>query len=138
MNAPKYLKCAHCGNMLAMVKDSGVPVVCCGDEMKVLVPGTTDASLEKHVPVISIDGNTVTVAVVSVAHPMVPEHYIEWIALVTEQGYQHKYLKPARTPSPSSRLPKATGHRAYEYATSTASGKRTPNRSCRVRALLFN
>lgn len=98
MNTPKYLKCAHCGNMVAMVKDSGVPVVCCGEEMKVLVPGTTDASLEKHVPVISIDGNTVTVAVGSVAHPMVPEHYIEWIALVTEQGYQHKYLKPGEDP----------------------------------------
>ncbi len=82
----KYLVCRHCGNIIAYVKEAGVPIHCCGEEMSELVPGTTDASAEKHVPVISVDGNTVTVTVGSVAHPMLPEHYIEWISLQTKQG----------------------------------------------------
>lgn len=98
MNDPKYLVCKHCGNMVAVIKDSGVPMICCGEEMKELVAGTTDASLEKHVPVITVDGKNITVAVGSVAHPMLPEHYIEWIALVTEKGYQFKSLKPGDEP----------------------------------------
>lgn len=98
MNDPKYLVCKHCGNLVAVIKDSGVPMICCGEEMKELVAGTTDASLEKHVPVITVDGKNITVAVGSVAHPMLPEHYIEWIALVTEKGYQFKSLKPGDEP----------------------------------------
>jgi len=98
MTSQKFLICRHCGNIVAYVRESGVPVVCCGEEMKVLLPGTTDASLEKHVPVISVDGNIVTVAVGSVAHPMVPEHYIQWISLQTTQGNQRKELKPGDAP----------------------------------------
>lgn len=78
----KFLICKHCGNIVAYVKESGVPIVCCGEEMVELIPGTTDASKEKHVPVISIDGNIVTVTVGSVAHPMLPEHYILFVELL--------------------------------------------------------
>ena len=98
MNLPKYLICSHCGNMVSVIKDSGVAMVCCGEEMAELVAGTTDASVEKHVPVIEVDGNTVTVTIGSVEHPMVPEHYIEWISLVTKQGYQRKSLNPGEKP----------------------------------------
>ena len=98
MTNQKFLVCRHCGNIVTYVKESGVPIVCCGEEMAELVAGTTDASLEKHVPVISVDGNTVTVIVGSVAHPMVPEHYIEWISLQTMQGNQRKELKPGDAP----------------------------------------
>ena len=62
---------------------SGVPVVCCGEPMQEIIPGTTDGALEKHVPVIEVEGNKVTVRVGAVEHPMLPEHYIEWIALET-------------------------------------------------------
>ena len=79
----KFYICAHCGNIIAYVKDSGVPVMCCGQKMQEIVPGTTDAAAEKHVPVISVSGNTVTVKVGEVEHPMAAEHYIEWIALET-------------------------------------------------------
>ena len=66
----KFYRCAHCGNIVAYIHDSGVRAVCCGEEMKELVPNTTDAAGEKHVPVIAVDGQTVTVTVGSVEHPM--------------------------------------------------------------------
>ena len=95
----KFLICEHCGNMIAMVKDTGVPVMCCGQKkMTEIVPGTTDAAIEKHVPVISQQGNIVTVTVGSVEHPMIPEHFIEWISLETNKGNQRKLLKPGDEP----------------------------------------
>ena len=94
----KFYICSHCGNIIAYVKDQGVPVMCCGQKMEELVPNTTDAAVEKHVPVISVEGNKVTVKVSSVEHPMVDVHYIEWIALETKQGNQHKTLKPGEKP----------------------------------------
>lgn len=94
----KFLICEHCGNMVAMVKDTGVPVMCCGQKMTEIIPGTTDAAVEKHVPVYTVDGTTVTVSVGSTAHPMLPEHYIEWVSLQTKQGNQRKLLKPGDEP----------------------------------------
>ena len=98
MAAVKFYKCEHCGNIIAKVKDSGVAVVCCGEPMKELVANSTDAAGEKHVPVIAIDGNKVTVTVGEVEHPMLDAHYIEWICLVTEQGNQRKCLNPGDKP----------------------------------------
>ena len=94
----KFYRCAHCGNIVAMVKSCGVPVVCCGESMKEIVPGTTDAAVEKHVPVWSVDGNKVRVRVGSVTHPMLPEHYIEWVSIQTKQGNQRKALQPGQAP----------------------------------------
>ena len=94
----KYYVCAHCGNIIEKVKDAGVPVMCCGQKMEELVPGTTDASVEKHVPVWTVEGNKVIVDVGSVEHPMIPEHYIEWVSLETKQGTQRKHLKPGQAP----------------------------------------
>ncbi len=91
-------KCEHCGNIIAYLKDSGVRVQCCGEEMKPLVPNTTDAAGEKHVPVIAVDGTTVTVTVGAVEHPMLDAHYIEWILLETKEGRQRKTLKPSEKP----------------------------------------
>lgn len=94
----KFYICEHCGNIIAKVKDAGVPVVCCGEKMKELVPNTEDAAQEKHVPVCEVKGNIVEVTVGSVEHPMVEEHYIEWIALQTDKGNQRKALKPGEAP----------------------------------------
>jgi len=94
----KFYVCRHCGNIIAKVKDSGVKVVCCGEEMQELVPNTVDAAKEKHVPVISVSGNIVTVEVGSVAHPMTEEHYIQWICLDTKDGRQRKVLQPGDAP----------------------------------------
>ena len=79
----KFYICSHCGNIIAYVKSSGVPVMGCGEKMQELVANTTDAAVEKHVPVVTVDGQKVTVTVGSAEHPMTPEHYIQWIALAT-------------------------------------------------------
>ena len=91
-------RCEHCGNIIAHINDSGIRCVCCGEEMKPLVPNTTDAAGEKHVPVIQVDGKTVTVTVGSVEHPMLDAHYIQWIMLETKEGRQRKVLKPGDKP----------------------------------------
>lgn len=94
----KFFICEHCGNIITYVKDSGVPVVCCGEKMKEIMPGVIDASREKHVPVVVVEGNVVVIKVGSVDHPMIPAHYIEWISILTEQGSQLKYLNPGDSP----------------------------------------
>ena len=112
----KFYKCEICGNMVEVVKSSGVPMMCCGQKMSEMVPGTTDASVEKHVPVIKVDGNKVNVFVGSAEHPMVEEHFIQWIALETKQGVQRKALVPGAAPSADFVL--ADGDEvvaAYEY-----------------------
>ena len=95
----KFYKCSHCGNIVAYVQDNGPKVVCCGEEMKEMVANATDAATEKHVPVVTVDGNQVTVSVGSVTHPMEEKHYIQWISLQTEQGNQRKALKPGQEPT---------------------------------------
>ena len=94
----KFYKCKICGKIIAMVEETGVPTVCCGESMTELVPNTTDAAVEKHVPVIAQKGNIVEVTVGSVEHPMTPEHYIPWIAIQTKTGNQRKALKPGNPP----------------------------------------
>ncbi len=94
----KFFVCPHCGNIIAMVKDSGVPVVCCGQKMEEIIPGTVEASHEKHIPVYSVNGNMVSVKVGSIDHPMLPEHHIEWVSLQTKAGNQRKCLTPGSAP----------------------------------------
>ena len=95
----KFYRCKHCGKIIAIVNETKVPTICCGEAMEQIIPGTTDAAVEKHVPVITKNGNLVEVKVGSVEHPMAPEHYIEWIALRTKQGNQRKILKPGDAPA---------------------------------------
>lgn len=97
----KFYICKHCGNIVAMVKSSGVPIVCCGEKMEELKPNTTDAAVEKHVPVIIQNGNAVTVKIGSVDHPMTEEHHIEWVAIQTSNGNHRKALKPGDSPKVS-------------------------------------
>lgn len=94
----KYYICEHCGNIIEYVKDSGVPVMCCGQKMTEIVPGTSDGAVEKHVPVVTVSGNEVLVQVGSVEHPMVEEHYIEWIVIQTEKGSQKVRLAAGDEP----------------------------------------
>ena len=79
-----FYRCEHCGNIIAHIQDSGVRCCCCGEEMKPLIPNTSDGAGEKHVPVVQVDGQTVTVTVGSVEHPMLEAHYIQWILLETK------------------------------------------------------
>ena len=97
-NNNKFYICEHCGNLVGMVNDSGVPLVCCGAKMKQLVPGTVEASHEKHIPVVSVENGVVTVAVGSVEHPMSAEHSILWVYLETDKGGQRKNLEVGAPP----------------------------------------
>lgn len=98
MKEKRFFICEHCGNMIGIIKDSGVPIVCCGEDMTELVANTIDASAEKHVPDISVNGNLVEVRIGSVPHPMIEQHYIEWVYIHTEKGGQRKTLKPNDEP----------------------------------------
>ena len=114
--AVKVLRCEGCGKMVLELKGSKCPTKCCGEPMVELVPNTTDGAHEKHVPVIEKDGNKVTVKVGSVAHPMLAAHYIEFIILETNKGYQKKHLLPGQAPEAEFIL--AEGEEvvaAYEY-----------------------
>ena len=97
--ATKFYICNHCGNIITKIQDKGVPVVCCGEKMVELVPNTTDAATEKHVPDVKVDGKKVIVTVGSVEHPMVEEHFIEWILVETKEGVQVKWLKAGQKPT---------------------------------------
>ena len=94
----KFYICEHCGNLIGIIHDSGVPMMCCGEEMTKLEPGVIEASHEKHVPVVYVDGNIVTVSIGSVEHPMVEEHHIVWVYLQTDRGGQRKCLDPEGKP----------------------------------------
>lgn len=94
----KFYRCPHCGNIVGMVHDSGVTPVCCGEEMKELVANTVEASKEKHIPVVHVEGHLVKVDIGSVAHPMLPEHFIQWVYVKTNQGGHRKELVPGEKP----------------------------------------
>ena len=93
----KFYTCNSCGNVLTSLAASGTPC-CAGEALTELIPGTVEASAEKHIPVVARSGHTVTVRVGSVDHPMVPAHFIQWVALQTNLGSQIRYLKPETPP----------------------------------------
>ena len=112
----KFYVCEHCGNIIEYVKETGVPVMCCGQKMVELVPGTSDGAFEKHVPVVKVEGDTVIVKVGEVEHPMVEAHYIQWIILETNKG-SHK-VNLSYTDKPEAVFKLTDGEEvicAYEY-----------------------
>lgn len=94
----KFYFCEHCGNVITRLSSSGVPVQCCGQEMVLLKAGEKDAAREKHVPVVTREGDQVRVSVGEITHPMTEEHLISWIALETETGAAIQWLKPGQIP----------------------------------------
>ncbi|MGI6118111.1 MAG: desulfoferrodoxin family protein [Bilifractor sp.] len=113
----EFYRCEKCGNFVVFVtpKKACTPK-CCGDPMTEVVPNTTDAAVEKHVPVVTVKEGSVKVAVGSAAHPMTDEHYIEFIVLETSDGFQKKDLKPGDAPEAAFAL--AAGEKAvaaYAY-----------------------
>ena len=111
----KFYKCSHCGNIITFMENKGVPVMCCGQKMDEIIPGSVDAAAEKHVPVISVDGDCVTVTVGDVAHPMTEEHHIAWVVLETENGFQKAELNPTGTPVAKFALAGDKAVAAYAY-----------------------
>lgn len=106
-------RCEECGNMVVMVKDGGGELVCCGKPMNKLSANTTDAAQEKHVPAVTKENGKIKVTVGSVPHPMLPEHYIEWIALVADGKVQFEFLKPGM--EPKAEFGEVASGTIYEY-----------------------
>ncbi|WP_312279812.1 desulfoferrodoxin [Oscillibacter sp.] len=115
MSELKFYICKHCGNLVEMVHTGGGQLVCCGDPMVELKANTVDASQEKHVPVVTVEGDTVKVAVGAVAHPMLEEHYIQWVYLMTEHGALRHEFKPGDAPEATFCLNGEKALAAYEY-----------------------
>lgn len=89
-------KCKKCGALVEVYKDCNCAecgIQCCGDEMETLMPNSTDAAIEKHVPTYEIKGDKI---IVTVNHVMEEEHYIEWIMLQTEERICRKKLIPGK------------------------------------------
>lgn len=114
-NNNKFYICEHCGNLIGMIHDAGVPMMCCGKKMTKLEPGTVEASQEKHLPAVSVEGDTVKVTVGEVEHPMTEEHHITWVYLETDRGGQRKCLKPGSVPSVTFALSNERPLAVYAY-----------------------
>jgi superoxide reductase len=98
MNEMLFYRCEKCGNIVVSIKSGGGTLTCCGGAMTEFKANSTDAAKEKHVPVVAIEAEKIKVTVGSVAHPMTPEHYIQWIALVTDNKVEIRHLKPGMEP----------------------------------------
>lgn len=98
MKENRFYYCEICGNIIGKIHDSGVPVVCCGQDMTRFDVHTEDGPYDKHKPIIKLSGNMVNVKIGSTEHPMSQEHHITWIYLLTEKGGQRKNLKIADKP----------------------------------------
>ncbi len=94
----RFFICRHCGNLVGLIHDAGVPMMCCGQKMEALEPNTTDAAGEKHLPVVKADDKTVCVSVGEVNHPMSEEHSIQWVYVETKNGGQRRAFKPGEAP----------------------------------------
>lgn len=91
-------KCNVCGNIVQIIHSSPAPLSCCNQKMALMAENTVDAAKEKHVPVIAIGENSITVTVGSVAHPMEEAHNIEWIELLADGKSYRQFLKPGAKP----------------------------------------
>lgn len=112
----KILKCAKCGNMVLELVKKPCDLMCCGEKLVEVVPNTTDASKEKHVPVVSVNGNKVEVVVGEIVHPMQENHYITFIALETNEKIYIKNLTPSDEPKATFILLETEKTKAaYEY-----------------------
>ena len=91
-------KCELCGNIVEIMHGGPGALTCCSQKMVLMAENTVDAAVEKHVPVIEIGADSITVKVGSVAHPMAEEHYIEWIELLADGKVYRQNLQPGAEP----------------------------------------
>ena len=94
----EFYRCKLCGNIVALLYKGGGTLTCCGQAMTKLIANTTDAAREKHVPAVVREGGKIKVTVGAVPHPMLVEHYIQWIALVSGSKVEFKFLEPGEEP----------------------------------------
>ena len=115
MKRSTFYRCERCGNIVVKVADGGGQLTCCGQAMTIIQPNTTDAAQEKHVPVVTLEDDKIVVNVGSVDHPMLEEHSIQWIYVVTEEGVLARCLKPGDAPHAEILLGGQKPLEVYEY-----------------------
>ena len=127
----KFYICRHCGNLIGLIHDAGVPMMCCGQKMEALVPNTTEAAGEKHLPFVNLEDGSIYVRVGETTHPMTEEHYIQWIYLETVNGGKRRAFKPGDTPEATFSFAPAKINllQFMLTATSTACGKLKSSKS---------
>jgi len=111
----RFYICEKCGNIIGLINDSGVPMMCCGQKMTKLEPGTVEASQEKHIPVVTVEDKLVKVQIGEVLHPMVEEHHITWVYLQTNKGGQRKCIEIGKDPVLTFALYDETPIAVYAY-----------------------
>jgi len=94
----KFFICKHCGNLIGLIDNKNVPLICCGEKMAEIVPNTVEASVEKHLPAITKLDDGISVQVGSVPHPMLEAHHISFVYVETEHGGQRKCLQVETEP----------------------------------------
>lgn len=100
----KFYRCPICGNVFGVIKDAGVRPVCCGKPMEIIEANSTEAAFEKHIPEVEVKDGVVNVVVGSTLHPMLPEHFIDWVLIATTHGRHRLVLKPGQEPKVSLKL----------------------------------
>ena len=117
MNDLKILNCKRCGKNVEIIGGIDWPckTMCCGEAMQELKANTTDAALEKHVPVVEISGNTLKVTVGAVLHPMTEAHFINFIYLVTDKDIRRVDLTPSDQPVATFDITGVKPLKVYEY-----------------------
>jgi superoxide reductase len=111
----RFFICRHCGNLAGLIDNKGVPMLCCGEAMAELAPNTVEASMEKHLPVVTVEGDSVGVEIGSAAHPMLEAHHIAFVYLETRRGGQRKSLRPGEAPALRFALADDTPVAVYAY-----------------------
>ncbi len=112
---PKFLVCEHCQTLVEVIRDGGVPLICCGRPMIELIPNTTEVLAEKHLPYVRMEDGNVLIQAGIVPHPMLPEHHIEWMLLELENGIFRKHLQVCATPELLFQIGDAMPVAAYAY-----------------------
>lgn len=112
---PDFYKCSACGNVVDIIEDSGKDITCCGKKLEKLEPNVVEASAEKHLPVAEIDGDIITVRVGTVEHPMVDEHFIKWVSVMSANRVQRVFLAPHQKPEAVFNVPEEGEISVYEF-----------------------
>ena len=97
----KFFRCRRCGNLIGLINDGQAPMICCGEKMTELIPNTVEASTEKHLPAVTVSGDSISVQIGSTLHPMENDHHITFVYVETEHGGQRKSLKIGEEPKVS-------------------------------------
>ena len=111
----RFFRCEVCGNLVGLIHDGGSQLYCDGQPMTELKPGSVDAATEKHVPVYTLEGYQLHVQVGEVPHPMIPEHWIQWICVTDGNETQRVELNPGDEPKACFTVDPSSPLTIYEY-----------------------